>query len=432
MYRLKWGFTLALLLLLVTFTQVLPVYAGGIVPKEDFTITPEEGKYNYPKNFKLRKGKEYIVIGKTEDSYVIKYEISKGIRIDVHVPINKVEYVEETQVEQLEQKRRESIKQFEEEQKAKGLIKIASYWVTKENAELWSNFDNLIKIRKRIIRLQRTKEIDENESAAYYGDIAKLNDKIVSLQQKAASSMEWLENNKATKSSSAREIKQYNSKVTQYNELQGQILDYVSQIKRKQIYQKKKNKKLRYSTDKYETEKSKYMEMFSKVEKNVTDSLSEAQGDEKKFLNFMAKKIQSLSKELMYSIVQVQRHKGMTFVNGVINDKLNTIFMVDTGASYITISKSMAKQLQLNITSKTPRSNVQLADGSVQNVPVITLSSVTIGGLKQNEVGAVVLEDAPNFVPLLGMAFLKHFNWHFEGNNEIVFEKLETSNVQKE
>ena len=120
-----------------------------------------------------------------------------------------------------------------------------------------------------------------------------------------------------------------------------------------------------------------------------------------------------------------------TFVKGVINDKLGTMFLVDTGATYVTISTSMAKQLQLDINSQTPRESLHLADGSVRKMPIVILSSISLGGIRQNKVKAAVAENSPGFTPLLGISFLKYFNWHFEGN-KIVFKKWEFSNIRQE
>lgn len=156
MYSLKLKFALVLLLPTFILPQALSVYASGIVPKEDFTITPKEGRYEYPENIRLRKGEEYIVVGETDDSYTIKYEMSKGIFLHVFVPKSRVEYLEETKTEELERERKESLELFEKEQREKGLVKVGNYWVTKENAELWSQFVDLKRLRDETIKLEES------------------------------------------------------------------------------------------------------------------------------------------------------------------------------------------------------------------------------------------------------------------------------------
>lgn len=185
MHKLKPKFGLVFLLFSLIFPQAFSVHASGIAPKEDFIITPEEGKYSYPRNFSLRKGEEYIITGETKDSYIIEYEVFKGISLPVHVPKSKVEYIEETKIEQRERKQREAIRQFENEQKAKGLRKVDGYWVTKENAELWSQFLDLKRLRNEVIKLKEGNEKDDAELTAYLGDIARLKDQLISLQKKA-------------------------------------------------------------------------------------------------------------------------------------------------------------------------------------------------------------------------------------------------------
>ncbi len=432
MYRSKFKSAFVLLLFYFILPQAFSVYAGGIVPKEDFTITPMEGKYKYPENIRLRKGEEYIVTGETENSYVIKYEMVKGIFLNIHVSRNKVEYIETTKAEERERKRREAVEQFEEEQKAKGLVNIGDYWVTKKSAELWSQFVDLKRLRNETIKLEKSNEKNEADLLAYRGDIARLSDQLVSLQKRAAPLWEWLKNNKVSESSPEDKIRAYNTKVWEYNNLIREHSNKVLAIEKKQKSYENKNKVIRYNTDKYQMKKSAYIKKFTKFEDDLMNSLSNAQGEQRRFLSSMAEEIQSLSKELMFSIIQARKYRGGTFVKGVINDKVDAMFMVDTGATYVTISTSMAKQLQLDIISKTPRENLRLADGSVQNVPVVTLSSISLGGVKQNQVKAAVMETSPNFTPLLGMSFLKHFNWRFEGNNKIVFEKLEIGNIRQE
>ena len=420
MYSVKLKFALVLLLFSFILPQAFSVYAGGIAPKEDFTITPKEGRYRYPEDVRLRKGEEYIVIGETEDSYVIKYELVKGIFLDIHVPRDKVEYMEKTKSEQ-----------FEEEQKAKGLVKIGNYWVTKENAALRSQFVDLKRLRDETLELEKSNEKEEAALATGYEDIARLNDYIISLQQKAGSLGEWLEKHKVTKSSPADEIKKYNSKVIEYNKLGRDISRTASEIKRTQMYCERKNKRIRYGIDRYQTKKSEYMRKFSKFEDALMNSLSNAQGEQRIFLSSIAEEIRLLSRELTYSIIQARRYSDGAFVKGIINDKLDAMFIVDTGATYVTISKSMAEQLQLDITSNTPRENLRLADGSIRNLPVIILPSISLGEIRQNKVKAAVAEDSPGFTPLLGTSFLKYFNWHFEGN-KIVFKKWEFGNIKQE
>jgi len=338
---------------------------------------------------------------------------------------------EKRRIEAERKRQRQERKRYEAEQKAKGLVKIGDYWVTKKNAGLWSQFADLKRLRDEVIKLEKSNKKSELELAAGYEDISRLKGYMISLQQKADLGGKWLEKHKVSKLSPEDEIKKYNLKVIEYNKLGLDISKAALEIRKTQIYGEEKNKTISYNSDRFQTKKSEYIRKFSKFENTVMNSLSKAQGEQRKFLNPIAEEMQLLSKELMLSVIQVRKSGGGTFVKGVINDKLGAMFLVDTGATYVTISTSMAKQLHLDINSQTPREELHLADGSVRKMPIVILSSISLGGLRQNKVKAAVVKDSPGFTPLLGISFLKYFNWHFEGN-KIVFKKWEFSNIRQE
>jgi len=402
--------------------------AAGIVPKEDFELTPEQGKFWYSENIKFEKGKEYVIIGEIDDSYIIKYEVLKGIRVMVYVPRSKVDYKKLTEMEELEQKEQECLEEFEAEQRAKGLVKIGKHWVSTESAELWARFKSLKKLRVQIKNMEKKDKKDETALLAGHEKIIKINDSIISMQEKGNSMREWLENHPVSKSSPSRDIGSYNVKVTEYNRLGGEIKSMISDIKKTELFCKEKQKEIERNRDKYQDKKSEYTKKFLTFEEDIKSKGSNAEDTQKKFIEYIAKQASLLRKEFMSHIVQVRQVGGGTLVNGRVNDKLDLLFVVDTGATYISISESMVTELDLDINSGTPRCNVRLADGSVREVAVVVLASVNIGGVEQSDVQAVVLEDSPNFTPLLGMSFLKHFDWHFQGKNGIVFEKIKIGN----
>jgi aspartyl protease family protein len=96
---------------------------------------------------------------------------------------------------------------------------------------------------------------------------------------------------------------------------------------------------------------------------------------------------------------------GMYYVEGKIND-LATRFLVDTGATFVTMSGSLAARLKIDF-----RNGI---NGSVQTaaavVPVwhIKLDSVSIGGIELRSVEAIVIAGDQPFDVLLGNSFLRH------------------------
>ena len=96
---------------------------------------------------------------------------------------------------------------------------------------------------------------------------------------------------------------------------------------------------------------------------------------------------------------------GMYYVDGTINGH-STSFLVDTGATYVTLSGSKAKALNIDFKSGL-RSSANTASAVVP-VWQVMLSSVSIGGIKVTNVTAMVIEGSRPSEVLLGNSFLRH------------------------
>lgn len=96
---------------------------------------------------------------------------------------------------------------------------------------------------------------------------------------------------------------------------------------------------------------------------------------------------------------------GMYFTRGTINGK-STNFLVDTGATHVTMSGREAKSLNIDF-KKGVRSHAQTA-AAVVPVWQVKLDTVEVGGIKLNNISATVIDgDHPSEV-LLGNSFLRH------------------------
>ena len=105
------------------------------------------------------------------------------------------------------------------------------------------------------------------------------------------------------------------------------------------------------------------------------------------------------------------------FINGQPVD-----FMVDTGASWIAMSQSQAKQLGINFFYEGKKGWASTANG---NTPVynINLDKVKVGDIELNNVEASVLENSnPRFI-LLGNSFLNRVDMKREGQMMLLREK---------
>ncbi len=96
---------------------------------------------------------------------------------------------------------------------------------------------------------------------------------------------------------------------------------------------------------------------------------------------------------------------GMYYVRGSING-LPTRFLVDTGATYVTLSGKKAGQLKIDYRQGL-ESSAQTA-ASVVRVWQVELDSVEIGGILVRDVDATVIPGDQPFEVLLGNSFLRH------------------------
>lgn len=105
--------------------------------------------------------------------------------------------------------------------------------------------------------------------------------------------------------------------------------------------------------------------------------------------------------------------EGMYHVNGQINDyQMN--FVVDTGATLITMNKYQAKRLGLNYKLEGEEAFTSTASG-IEKIYIIVLDSVTIGDIKLRSIPAAVLDSGFPEITLLGNSFLKEVDLKREG-----------------
>ena len=96
-------------------------------------------------------------------------------------------------------------------------------------------------------------------------------------------------------------------------------------------------------------------------------------------------------------------------VDAVVNHEVRQKFIVDTGASMVTIPRITARQLDLVFDEHTPLRKVNTA-GGIQYAPEVTLASITIEGWTVSNIKALVL-DLPeqDAWGLLGLNYLHRF-----------------------
>lgn len=109
-----------------------------------------------------------------------------------------------------------------------------------------------------------------------------------------------------------------------------------------------------------------------------------------------------------------QNPTNSIFLDAMLNGRVSQKFIVDTGASLVSIPSRTAKALNITASSSTERT-ISTASG-IFRTKEITLDSITINGKRVSNVQAVII-DLPDDkgIGLLGMSFLSKF--HVELNN---------------
>ncbi|MDD3087126.1 MAG: retropepsin-like aspartic protease [Candidatus Omnitrophica bacterium] len=120
--------------------------------------------------------------------------------------------------------------------------------------------------------------------------------------------------------------------------------------------------------------------------------------------------------------------KGI-IVRVILNNKVETTMVLDTGASLILLTRGVAKNLGINLDRLKPDTRIRVADGRTVEASRIVLNNVRVEGCEANNVDAVVLmADRGDFGfrdGLLGMSFLKNFNFKIDHKEKkLILEKI--------
>ena len=108
--------------------------------------------------------------------------------------------------------------------------------------------------------------------------------------------------------------------------------------------------------------------------------------------------------------IRVQRTGNSMRVNVRLNDSVTAPFLIDTGATDVSIPEWVARELGLDLEgARTGRYST--ANGVIEE-PLVTLDSVELGGARVEKVPAAVSRTMP--VGLLGLSFFNHFRYRFD------------------
>ncbi|MCE2930773.1 MAG: retroviral-like aspartic protease family protein [Vampirovibrionales bacterium] len=113
------------------------------------------------------------------------------------------------------------------------------------------------------------------------------------------------------------------------------------------------------------------------------------------------------------------------FIQVKINDRATGHFILDTGATYTTISKRMARQLGLDL-ENSEKIAITTANGEL-DVPKVRLKTVAVNGIEASDVEATVMDfgEGNSFAGLLGLSFIQHFKLTLDPKNgQMIFEPI--------
>ena len=112
---------------------------------------------------------------------------------------------------------------------------------------------------------------------------------------------------------------------------------------------------------------------------------------------------------------------GHFYATATINDKGSTRFLVDTGASLVTLSEGDAKRLGLNYQQGEPII-MQTANG-LAKAHRVKIDSIRVGNITLHNVDAIVAESGKLNIGLLGMSFLNRVTMKRDGESMTLIKR---------
>lgn len=128
-------------------------------------------------------------------------------------------------------------------------------------------------------------------------------------------------------------------------------------------------------------------------------------------------------------VVPLKSNRNALMVDGLIlNDQAGRraygTFIIDTGATYTSISREMAEKLGLDL-ERCEHVRITTANGRIE-VPKVVIDRLSVNGLEARNVEATVIDvrKGSSFHGLLGLSFIRQFVLTIDpGANHLIFQK---------
>ncbi len=115
-------------------------------------------------------------------------------------------------------------------------------------------------------------------------------------------------------------------------------------------------------------------------------------------------------------VIPFTKDRGAIFVRAMLNNKVQATFVLDTGATLVTISSATVRELGIALTPDTPRITARTASGTVTSA-VVELESIKIGDAEGTKVKAAVCDTCAMgalIEGLMGLSYLGQFNFSLD------------------
>jgi aspartyl protease family protein len=128
--------------------------------------------------------------------------------------------------------------------------------------------------------------------------------------------------------------------------------------------------------------------------------------------------LEKLEESVLSDQIPLRSDGGNTFAISVtVNGEKTVDMILDSGAGLISLPTATAQQLGVSASENSPDIQLQLADGRVVTAKLIFLPLVRVGRFEAQNVEAAILPpEMVNAEPLLGMSFLKNFQFKVDSN----------------
>lgn len=411
----KWAQRLSLGLALM----MTEAWAAGIRVAEPFVARLPGGGGE----IRLSPGAEYPLVRMDAEWCRIAYPTAPGITVEVTVPRSKVQVLEHTGAEIANAAHRREQAELTAAQLAKGLVAVGEVWITAEQDAAMKAVQRLAVAAPWLDGRRRTAAERQQERAAVATELTNLVAKLAAQEERLNQEMRQLAEDKATLNRLVPEqVARYNARVTDHNRRAG---TYAHMLKRQQAVRADYAEKQAAATaarDAYGREEQAFATAAKAAREQFLTATQRADPRQWAALRPYGLWLAQITDAALGPTGPGLATSQGGWVTAKLNHELDMRFLVDTGASWVTLSDTQFLRLGVPLPPTTAAAVLRLANGEEVRGRRVTLRSVRIGALELTKVAAVVLPDHPGFIPLLGMSFLDRCKWRRGASGDLLFD----------